>query len=219
LRGLTLRSLGDVRDWTVTLDCDDFMDGKLRGSMEWIAAADGGWDFGLEAELTGMSARSAIPTWRDLSPRETEISGLGRMRWHIAPTAQTPAELLQGMEMEFVVTHIGTRALEGFLLAMDPMEKNPAFVSARGGLRFGTPDYMRFAFRYGLMDMEIGLRTFAGIRMTMPLLKRAPVGEAIRLEALQPKLEAVQSVRLGLDALLALDDWSTPPGSAAIPAR
>jgi hypothetical protein len=219
LRGLTLRSLGDVRDWTVTLDCDDFMGGKLRGTMEWIAAADGGWDFGLEAELTGMSARSAIPAWRDLSLRETEISGLGRMRWHIAPTAQTPAELLQGMEMEFVVTHIGTRALEGFLLAMDPMEKNPAFVSARGGLRFGTPDYMRFAFRYGLMDMEIGLRTFAGIRMTMPLLKRAPVGEAIRLEALQPKLEAVQSVRLGLDALLALDDWSTPPGSAAIPAR
>jgi len=210
VRGITLRSEGDIRRWTVYAEIEDLLSGKVRGRMSLRQANDGGWDLDIDAELTGVSGRTVIPTWRNLPARETEVSGVGSFRWHLAPDADDPEELLRGIDIRFVVTHVGSRALQGFLLALDPEEKNPSFVAGRQALNLGRPDNFIFTFKHGLMDMEVGLTTFAGLGFTIPLLKRAPVGEITRLETLQARLRAVLLVRRALDALNLLDRWATP---------
>ncbi len=210
VRGIDLRSEGDIRRWNVYADIENLMSGRLRGRFGVAQAGDGGWDLDVEADLTGISGRTAIPAWRNLSAEETELSGVGHFRWHLAPEAQTPEELLRGIDIRLVVTHVGSRALQSFLLALDPEEKNPSFVAGRQALSLGRPDAFVFTFRNGLMDMQVGVTTLTGVGFTIPLLRRAAVGEVMRLEALQPQLRAVLAVRQGLDAIKFLDRWATP---------
>jgi hypothetical protein len=216
IRGITLRSEGDIRGWTVYVEIDDMLSAKVRGRVGVRQAFDGGWDLEMEGEITGLSGRSAFPAWRDLPADQTEINAAGSFRWHLAPDAKTPEELLRGVDIRFVVTRIGSRALQSFILALDPEEKNPSFVAGRQALNLGRPSKFVFTFRNGLMDMEAGMTTFAGIGFTVPLLKRAAVGELFRLDALQPRLAAVMMVRQGLDALKMLDRWATPESSAQL---
>lgn len=223
LRDVTVSSRGDLRRWTAEFNCGDLLGGAFRSRMELLeeeapAGAPAAWILSAEMEMTGVSARGAIPQWRALPPEETEISGLGSLRWRLDPQAATPEELLRGLEARFVVTRIGSRALQGFLLALDPKEETPAFVNARRGLNLGRPDFFRLELRRGLLDMEIGLTTFTGLGARLPVLRRAPVAEILRLESLRPALEGVARARDGLQSLALLDTWVTPGAAMALPA-
>lgn len=208
---LVLRSSGDIRRWQVAFESSKFVGGSARGTMGLEQADEAGneWILHMEGEFTGISAREAIPTWRTLDPAETEVSGIFDMRWRIRRDSTDAADVLRDLEVRMLVTRVGPRALQGFLLAMDPEEKNPQFVAARAGLAFGRPDYFSFTLRQGLMDMAAGLTTFTGAGMRMPILQRAPAAELFRLDALRPKLNALQGLPAALARLDALDEWAS----------
>ncbi|MFP4380686.1 MAG: AsmA family protein [Candidatus Sumerlaeia bacterium] len=214
VRNLRLRSEGGLRDWSLLFDSSDLMGGTLEGRLALgqdaeAAAAD--WGVQLQAAFTGVSGKEAIAAWRDLDPEQTELDGVVDLRWNLPADAESPAELLESLEVRLVITRIGSKALQGFLLALDPEEKNPSFVSARQVLRLGRPRYVEFRMKHGLVDFGVQVWSVATGSFYMSLMQRAAVGEAVRLESLQPQLEKAILLRDLLKQLSQLDAWATLP--------
>jgi hypothetical protein len=188
------------------------MGGTLRGMLRLAQSAEeDAWDLELRAAFTGVSGQQAVAVWRDLPADQTELDGVVEMRWRIPSDAETARDALQSLDLRLVITRIGSRALQGFLLALDPEERNPSFVSGRQTLRLGRPRRVDFRLNHGLMDFGVEVWSVATGAFYLDLIKRAALGEAFGLDALRPQLEGLLKVRDVLNLLDKLDDWATPP--------
>lgn len=207
-RDMELASQGDLRDWALAFSCSDLMGGQAHAQLHLREGREeaSAWTIGMDGAFTGVSARSALETWRNLPAEETELNGVFRFQWEVPRRAESPLEMLRGVQLRVTITRIGKGALQAFLAALDPQGRNPSFVSARQALRYGRPDSVHFLFQHGLIDMEVRVTTFART-WDMQLLDRAPVGEVTRLDSLRPQLEALRFLRIGLDLLAGLDQW------------
>jgi hypothetical protein len=87
------------------------------------------------------------------------------------PLATSLDRLLQDLEAEVEITHIGASALDRMLYALDPYESNETIMGQRKLLRIGRPRWARAAVKSGLFSAG-GEVEVKGARIELPRLDR-----------------------------------------------
>ncbi|MFC1892187.1 hypothetical protein ACFLZT_07330, partial [Thermodesulfobacteriota bacterium] len=128
----------------------DLMGGTVIGS---VSMSQGEKNFIIEGDwgISGLNANKLLPDLiQGIPDEDAELSG--RLSFSI-PVASDAAKMLDSLELNADLTHIGSRTLERFLYAMDPFESNETIVSQRKLLSIGTPRWVNLRIRYGNLSL------------------------------------------------------------------
>ena len=175
----------------------DLLGGTVIGSLSISAQ---GKAFALEADFSfsGLNANSLFTdVTPGLSDEEAELSGQIALRIPISTDSRL---VLRDLRAGILLTHIGSKALERFLYAMDPYESNETLVRQRNLLRVGTPRRIELRVRHGNLSMS-GEVEVKGVSVELPRIERLsiadlPVGQQLEdgLSALAPIVDILRTM-------------------------
>ena len=170
----------------------DLLGGTVIGSLSISAQ---GKAFALEADFSfsGLNANSLFTDGTPgLSDEEAELSGQIAL-W--IPISTDSRLVLRDLRVSILLTHIGSKALERFLYAMDPYESNETLVRQRNLLRVGTPRRIELRVRHGNLSMS-GEVEVKGVSVELPRIERLSIAD----------LPVSQQLEAGLSALAPIVD-------------
>ncbi|MFC1820024.1 hypothetical protein ACFLZG_02930 [Thermodesulfobacteriota bacterium] len=146
----------------------DLMGGSIIGYL-YVSNRDKAFMLEASCALSGLDANRLLPgTIEGVPDEETELSGQISLR---LPLSKDTRQMLQDLLLNVDLTHIGSRALERFLYAMDPYESNEAIVRQRNLLRMGTPRWIKLKIRHGNLSLT-GQVEAKGILVDLPRIDR-----------------------------------------------
>ena len=184
----------------------DALGGTIQGDLN-VTQDEGVFQMLAGLAFSGVRADELIPTLKgELPPEETEISGSLRVR---VPLSENYRRVLDDLQFSLNLSHIGAKAMERFLYALDPRESNERIVQQRELLRIGTPKWIALDIGNGSLSLS-GEVEAKGVRIDLPRIRRLNIANL----ALQQDLEQYVT-RLGpvLKALrlLSADTIETGP--------
>mgnify|MGYP006281490613 FL=1 len=184
-------------------------DGQVLGRMLGRASEEG-LLLRLEAACDGVDTRYLLPGRLAGFKGDSSISG----NLHGSIDLQLPPgeRPIQGISGRLNVTHIGPRALDRALLALDPESENPNIVRIRNRLQLATPSRVNLELERGFFSLGVDLQGSIGQLATHYSVPRFNVasllgGESVReytralerLTELQPFIRALNADHLYLE--------------------
>ncbi len=178
----------------------DLIGGTIQGEMLLEPAADL-----RQLQLRGDVAFTGLDTARLLPPdvavetgRASEIDGALKLR---LPLTQDVRQLLETLNLDLDLRHVGRRTLERLLYALDPYESNEAVVMQRRLLSLGGLNWLRVVGDDGQLSVD-GEVQAVGAAIRLPRIERLRLAE-LPIEAqleeplaqLGPVLEGVSLLR------------------------
>ena len=163
----------------------DLMGGTVAGTLSLSKDRE---TFLIRADcsLSGLNASRLLPdVIQGISGEEAELSGSLSLSFPMYTNAR---RLLQDLNMDVTLTHIGSRTLERLLYALDPYESNETIVNQRKLLRLGSPRWIRLVIENGALSLS-GQVQVKGISMDLPRIERINLADL----PLQGRLEPVLS--------------------------
>ncbi|MBW2284790.1 MAG: hypothetical protein JRF65_09350, partial [Deltaproteobacteria bacterium] len=146
----------------------DTLGGTIQGDLAVVREGDA-FQVIAGCAFSGLRADELISELKgELSPEEAELSG--SLRAHI-PLSENAQRVLEGLQLNVNLSHIGSKALERFLYALDPQEGNESIVRQRELLRIGTPRWIALDIRYGALSLT-GEIEAKGVRLDLPQIQR-----------------------------------------------
>jgi len=147
---------------------NDIFGGTVSGAIK-ICEAEEKFFLKVIINFTGIDFETILPEEKKRAETEdTEVSGHLKLYIPITDNIDT---FLAKMENHLIFTHIGSRALERLLYAVDPYESNEAIVSQRRLLKKGSPKWMELKIKDGSLSMR-GELTIEGVDVEIPRLER-----------------------------------------------
>ncbi len=151
------------------LDC-------LGGTLDGTLAVE---PRGRHAALVVRLAFSGIDTTRfwesDQEKKAGEDTEINGQLTAAVPVAGDLNMLIDQTEVNAFITHIGARALERFLYALDPHDNNEAVVDLRQRLRTGSPSWIRLTVKDGSLSLN-GEMNVQGVVLPIPPIERLNLG-------------------------------------------
>jgi translocation and assembly module TamB len=165
----------------------EIMGGTVRGSLS-IKRRNGTFFADFRSAFSGLNAQRLIPgASRGIRDEETEVSGMMSVA---LPLSTSIDRLLQDMEFEVEITHIGARALERMLYALDPYENNESIVQQRKLLRMGSVKWVTASVKDGMLFAS-GQVEVKGVKLELPKLERLNVGSLPGLGGYEKRLAII----------------------------
>lgn len=150
----------------------DVMGGTLAGSVDLISGPKNTFTLEVDCSFSGLNANKILPDVAEkASGEEAEISGRIFLR---LPLSTDPDRVFRDLQARLDLTHIGSKALERFLYAIDPFESNETIVQQRNLLRLGSPRWIQLRIRHGNLFLA-GEVVVKGIRVSLPKIDRLNV--------------------------------------------
>ncbi len=179
----------------------DVLGGTLVGSA-YVTRAGNRFVLDSDAGFSGLNANALLPQeLQGITGPEAEISGRFKIR---APVHMDPAEVLQHMILDVALSHIGSRALERFLYALDPYESNETVVRQRRLLRLGGPRAVQLRLAHGALSLS-GRIEVQGVSMDLPGIDRMDVSGLPMIQRLNRAFSGMETVRSVLEILAAAE--------------
>ncbi|MGA1824931.1 MAG: AsmA family protein [bacterium] len=169
----------------------DVLGGTIIGSLSLVRGGD---EFYLRIQgvFSGLNAAKLLPkVIHDIPAQEAEISGQLSL---IMPLSSRLDDLLQEINLEMEITHIGSRALERILYSLDPYESDEIIVKQRKLMGIGTPRWIRIGVKRGNLFLE-GEVAVKGIPLSLPQIKRLNVAHLPGLTQFEQHLILLESVK------------------------
>lgn len=168
----------------------DLLGGTVMGSFSANRKNDR-FTFKIGVKFSGINAGKIFPGQSlGIDEKETEISGQLSL---IFPLEKKLQPLLRDLEVDILLTHIGSRFLERLLYAMDPYESNESIVSQRKLLKTATPQWVRIGVKYGNLSL-FGKAKVKGVTIDIPPIRRINIANLPGLEAYEIYLEQLTPV-------------------------
>jgi len=193
----------------------DLWSGTIMGKARIVPVED---TFFLDTAcfFTGVDAAAALP--EKISSAEggdTQISGRLSLN---TPLAGSVKEMLNNLNMNLDLTHVGKSTLQRFLYAVDPSGNNEAVVRQRKLLDTARPKRINLDISQGSLSLT-GTAEVKGIEIQLPPLKRLQLSDLPiqgQLQNLDLPLKAMQGIlsRLSAEEIVLLPDnslrWRKP---------
>lgn len=151
----------------------DLWSGTIMGKAR-ILPRDNGFLLDLACSFSGLDAAAALPA--RLHPQtssETQLSGQIILE---LPLEDQIDQILQNLNLNLNLTHIGSQTLQQFLYAMDPTGSNEAIVKQRKLLETGRPKLIKLAIDQGSLSLT-GKVEVKGIDIQLPPIERFRISE------------------------------------------
>jgi translocation and assembly module TamB len=166
----------------------DLLGGTVQGNLSVLREGDA-YQVSTGCAFSGLRADDLVPGLKgELTPEEAELSGSLSVT---VPLSEDTQSVLEGLRLRLNLSHIGSKALERFLYALDPHESNETVVHQRELLKIGTPRWVDVEIRYGTLSLSGELEA-KGVRIDLPPIRRLNIGSL----ALEGQLER-HLLRLG----------------------
>lgn len=120
---------------------------------------------------------------------ETEVSGKAALT---LPLVSDMTLLTAGLKMDLFFSHIGKKALEKMLYALDPTESNEQIVAQRKLLRKGTPKWIRLLVEDGALSLTGKILIF-NMEEDIPPIERLNISNLSILKAHDQELQGIAS--------------------------
>lgn len=166
----------------------DLIGGTLMGSFALERRGEA-FAVRLLTAFTGLNAKKLLPDIiHGIPDREAEISGQMAVT---LPLSTSLDAMLEAIDLEIEITHIGSRALERALYAIDPYENNEAIVKQRKYLKLGTPKWIKVGVKYGNLSIS-GQVQAKGITLDLPEIGRFNVANIPGIKGIDRTLEQLE---------------------------
>jgi len=97
------------------------------------------------------------------------------------------------MQFNLEFSHIGSRALERLLYALDPYESNETIVAQRKLLRTGSPRWVKVNVKDGALSLN-GELNAKGLTIGLPSIKRLNITDLPGLDVLDENLKSIDNI-------------------------
>jgi len=168
----------DVRHFSTDLDLEDglpridhftvdVLGGTVAGALSVLKRKTG---YFLQGRLafTGLQTGKILNETPMAEGEDTEINGQLSV---LLPLSTRMNPLIRDMHLDLNLSHIGRRAMERMLYALDPSESNETIVSQRRVLRMGSPRWVHMVIKDGSLSIG-GEITVGGTVLKIPKLDR-----------------------------------------------
>jgi len=118
--------------------------------------------------FSGVDIQNLLPATAQQADIDAEVSGL--IEAHL-PLEDDTIYWLNNIELNIKITHIGARAMERLLFALDPYETNEAIIEQRKLLKSGKPKWVSIVIKNGLLNLY-GELDLLSISIDLPPLER-----------------------------------------------
>jgi len=146
---------------------------------------------GFDVAFSGIDTRKVFPEKQGSRENpDTEMSGKMTLK---LPIVQSMDALLSSLKLDVYFSHIGKRALERMLYALDPTESNEQIVTQRNLLRKGTPKWIRLTIDEGALSLS-GKIDILGVEEDIPALKRINIANLSEIKQYERELKALSPV-------------------------
>jgi hypothetical protein len=192
----------------------EILGGTMAGYLS-LSKSQGTFMINMDCSLSGLDASRLSPeVIGGISGKEAELSGNISISF---PLHTDTRRLLQDLNMNINLTHIGSRTLERILYAMDPYESNEAIINQRKLLRMGSPLWIRILIENGNLSLS-GQVQVKGMSVDLPSINRINLADLPlqrRLEPILSKMENIiklleiissDSIYIGDDGIIAVQD-------------
>ena len=167
----------------------DLLDGTIMGSAG-IHQQNNQFFIQSDIAFSGINTAKFIRGNEIDYGKESEING--QITCFI-PLAIQMSELFRKMAIDIKISHIGPKALERFLFALDPYGNNEAIVKQRQLLKIGSPSWFKLGIKNGMVSLS-GEISVKGIPIPIPSIDRLNVMNIPGIEKLQLQLSKGQPV-------------------------
>ncbi|OQX28215.1 MAG: hypothetical protein BWK80_01365 [Desulfobacteraceae bacterium IS3] len=194
----------------------DLLGGSVTGSvLTWEKSGAGSeplYFVKLRLSFSGLDMEKIFP---DMTYKagDAEVSGQLSLSF---PLRTELKPLLQETQLDIQFTHIGHRAVERMLYALDPYESNEAIVSQRELFRKGMPRRIAIAVKDGNLSLS-GEIEAKGILLEIPRLERLNIANISGIDKLGEylihlktiaetlKITSANTLRIGEDGTITMD--------------
>ncbi|MFH1950044.1 MAG: hypothetical protein ABIL06_00345 [Pseudomonadota bacterium] len=152
----------------------DILGGTLLGDLR-ISRQGDLYLLQMSGAFSGLDARQllagGLPSEKkpgEGPAEDTQMSGQMSLQ---SPISEDSLVVTNNLNATIRLTHIGSRAMERLLYAMDPYESNEAMVKQRALLRKGTPRWVTVDIRYGTLSLT-GEVDVGGMSIGLPPIER-----------------------------------------------
>jgi len=169
---------------------NDIFGGTVSGAVR-ISKDEGTYFLKADVNFTGIDFETILPGGEKRMPAgDTEVSG--HLKLYI-PITDNMDTFLAKTENHLMFTHIGSRALERLLYAMDPYESNEAVVSQRRLLKKGSPKWVELKIKDGSLSI-MGELEIEGVDINFPRLERLNITNLSGMEKYAGHLAGLKPV-------------------------
>jgi len=151
----------------------DLLGGTVIGSLS-VSKKENTFVLDVKGSFSGLNARELLPGVIHGESGEQEELG-GRLSL-LLPISGESRRLFNDLEFRVDLTHIGSKALERFLYAVDPYESNETIIRQRELLRLGTPRWIKLKIRYGSLSLS-GVVVVKSASVNLPRIERLNVAD------------------------------------------
>gem|GEM_PF-6428115 len=159
----------------------DLLGGSLRASVD-LTQSDAGFQLGVTLPFSNIDGAHLTPR-ADSADRRVS----GRLTARMPLLASAP-QMARRMRLGLDLNRIGPRALDAFLLAVDPTESNETIVGQRRLLKHGVPKSIRLQIIDGMLYLH-GRVDVKGVLMDLPVIERLSVADLPGLDRLNVRLQ------------------------------
>ncbi|MCP4688666.1 MAG: hypothetical protein GY859_11490, partial [Desulfobacterales bacterium] len=176
----------------------DLMGGTVMGSIG-VKKREENYFVHARLAFSGIDAGALFPEARPPDGEDSEITG--RLLIQLPLYTELPA-LIEQARFDLDFSHIGPRALERLLYALDPHESDEAIVSQRRLLRIGSPRWIRVSIKDGSLSLR-GEIMVKGSPIDIPRVERLNLANLANLEKYEKHLAALEPAIQALNILSA----------------
>lgn len=180
----------------------ELLGGLLRGRCNIMPLGDT-YRLFTGIEFTNINFKLLVPErLRGVSDEEAKVNGNAAVTVVLSGERSAHASPLDDIEVRLFITKIGSRALDQFLLSLDPKEENPSIVNLRGQLALARPKRVSLVLKRGLANLDVELEGLvASIGYTRQEIPYVPVGKILQDEKIREALGGLTKVQLLLAKL------------------
>jgi len=168
----------------------DILGGTILGGLS-LLEDKGSYYFRTHLIFTGIDSSKFFPDEASVSfSKENEINGNVLI---FVPLTSIRHQLIQNMQFNLEFSHIGSRALERLLYALDPYESNETIVAQRKLLRTGSPRWVKVNVKDGALSLN-GELNAKGLTIGLPSIKRLNITDLPGLDVLDENLKSIDNI-------------------------
>ncbi len=170
--------------------------GGLAGAVQ-IKGEKSNYTFRTNGVFAGIDFARLITKDLGLKGKESEIDGDMTMELSLTPDESRDEIDISKIDLAAHLSRIEAKALDRFLLFLDPNESTPSIMSARTVLKFAKPTRVNLIARYGALSLTINLKyspLLGGQTVVMPVIKKFPINSLVNFEAIRVHLKKLNAV-------------------------
>jgi hypothetical protein len=173
----------------------NLLSGTINGSIALLnkkaaETSHGNNRFNVSTALTFSGINTAQIFPRAFSKDDYSKADISGALYSDIPVTDQLQTLLQNMAVTVEFTHIGSRALERMLYALDPYESNEAIVSQRLLLKNGSPKEIRLDIKDGFMSLR-GKVAVKGFEISLPAIRRLNIASIPGMDKFEDRLSGL----------------------------